>query len=361
MSERFHLARLRNSVFAKLFGIMLGLGLVIPLVVGGFFILLVRPTLYTSWQNRHELAVAHNWLLLLVLALLVVMVFTAHALLRRALKPLRWLQEGVVALSEGNLDVVVPRRTKDEFGALTDAFNHMVGRVREMVRSRDQLLLDVSHELRSPLTRMKVALELGPEDTYKPRLAANVAEMEAMVIELLELERLRQGRGLQIERNDLVRLVREVVEVCEGQPPGVRLGVTPEKVVLEMDPEKVRSVLGNLLENAAKYSLPGSGPVCVSIAEREGAAVVKVEDDGPGIPEEDLPSLFEPFFRVDRSRSRKTGGYGLGLSLCKRIMEAHGGSIAVENRPSRGAAFVLTFPRPGRDARIPDHVEQRAS
>lgn len=349
MNERHHLAQLRHSVFARLLGIMLGVGLVIPLTVGVFFVFWVRPIFKACavGPSVETMQAVHNRLLFFLLLLLVAIIFTAHVLLRRALRPLRWLQEGVAALSDGNLDVAVPHRTKDEFGALTDAFNHMVGRVREMVRSRDQLLLDVSHELRSPLTRMKVALELLPEsehDEHKPRLAANVAEMEAMVTELLELERLRQGRGLRIEQSDLMRVVREVVESCAGQPPGVMLAAGPEKLTLAIDPEKVRTVLGNLLENAAKYSLADSKPICVSVAEQDNAALVKVEDDGPGIPEEDITSLFEPFFRVDRSRSRKTGGYGLGLSLCKRIMEAHKGSIAVENRPTRGAAFVLRFP-----------------
>ena len=116
--------------------------------------------------------------------------------------------------------------------------------------------------------------------------------------------------------------------------------------MLTLDPEKVRSVLTNLLENASKYALPDSKSVVVVVNASEGAVEVKVEDDGPGIPEADFPKLFEPFFRVDRSRSRKTGGYGLGLSLCKRVMEAHGGRIAVENNPGRGASFLLTFPRP---------------
>jgi len=102
----------------------------------------------------------------------------------------------------------------------------------------------------------------------------------------------------------------------------------------------------NLLENVVKYSLPDSRPIEVSAAIEASSVVVQVADDGPGVPEEDLSSLFEPFFRVDRSRSRKTGGYGLGLSICKRIMEAHGGTIAAANNPGRGASFTLTFPGP---------------
>jgi two-component system sensor histidine kinase CiaH len=118
-----------------------------------------------------------------------------------------------------------------------------------------------------------------------------------------------------------------------------------QEIELNIDADKVRTVLRNLLENAFKYSLPDSRAVEISCAQSDHSVVIRVSDDGPGIPIEDAAGLFEPFFRVDRSRSKKTGGYGLGLSICKRIMEAHGGDIVFQNNPGRGASFVLTFPR----------------
>ena len=120
---------------------------------------------------------------------------------------------------------------------------------------------------------------------------------------------------------------------------------SPE-VVAEIDPDRMRTVIRNLLENAIKYSLPDSRPVEVSASQNGGRVVIRVTDDGPRIPEGDRASLFLPFFRVDRSRSKKTGGYGLGLSIAKRIVEAHGGTIAVENNPQRGSSFVVTLPKP---------------
>jgi signal transduction histidine kinase len=299
-----------------------------------------------AWRIGRGLREAHVVLLVLLLLLMAGVVITAHAVLRRLLGPLRSLGAGVERLSEGQLDVVVPKRTRDEFGVLTDAFNKMVRRVRDMVGARDQLLLDVSHELRSPLTRMKVALELLPQTEGTRRMAADVGEMEVMISELLELERLRDGGGIRTERMDLMAILRDVVRGLEDRPPGVRVVSPASAILLEVDPDKVRVVLRNLLENALKYSLPDSRPVEVSAARDGATVVVRVTDDGPGIPKDDLPRLFEPFFRVDRSRSKKTGGYGLGLSICKRIMEAHGGGIAVEHNPKRGASFVLTFPSP---------------
>ncbi|HLA76041.1 MAG TPA: HAMP domain-containing sensor histidine kinase [Vicinamibacteria bacterium] len=299
-----------------------------------------------SWEFGRRMQAAHDKLLWLLLCLIVAVIAIAHVTLRRALVPLRLLHDGVLRLSDGDLEVELPNRTRDEFGALTDAFNQMVRQVKEMLRARDRLLLDVSHELRSPLTRMKVALALLPDGEKKTGMAADVREMEAMITELLEIERLRDGRGIRTERRDLTPILREAASALQDVGAGVRLLPGASEILLDMDVDRVRAVLRNLVENALKYSLPDSRPVEVSACEQGDAVVVRVADDGPGIPEADLVSIFEPFYRVDRSRSKKTGGYGLGLSICKSVMEAHGGGIAVENRAPRGAVFTLTFKRP---------------
>ena len=192
-----------------------------------------------------------------------------------------------------------------------------------MIQARDQLLLDVSHELRSPLTRLKVALALLPEDENKAGMTGDLREMEAMITELLELERIREGRGLHLGRHDLLGVLREAAEAFKDEPPGVQLILPASPVLMDIDREKIKTVLRNLLENARKYSLEDSRPVEVAVHQDAGAIAVRVSDDGPGIPEADIPNLFEPFYRVDRSRSRKTGGYGLGLSIAKK---SHGGA-----------------------------------
>jgi signal transduction histidine kinase len=298
-----------------------------------------------AWTFGRRMQEAHGVLLALLLLVMAAVVVTAHAVLRRLLGPLRVLSDGVERLSGGELDVELPRRGRDEFGRLTDAFNHMVARVREMIGARDQLLTDVSHELRSPLTRMKVALELLPDDGQRTRLAGDVVEMERMVAELLELERLRLRRDLSVAPQDLMPILREIAERFEDNPPGVRVTSTSFEVMVDIDGEEIRTVLRNLLENAVKYSLPQSRPIEVTVVQNSDSVTVRVTDDGAGIPDGDVDRIFEPFFRVDRSRSHATGGYGLGLSICKRVMEAHGGSIAVERTGSRGSSFILIFPR----------------
>ncbi len=296
-------------------------------------------------QLSERLRNAHTRMLLVVLVIMIAVFVSAYLVLKRALRPLRLLDAGVRQMGEGQLDVVVPKQTHDEFGVLTDAFNRMARRVRDMVRARDQLLQDVSHELRSPLTRMKVALEMLPEGERKRAMAADVAEMEHMVTQLLELHRASGEAGLRRERTDLVALVRDVVSREAARPPGVRVTEAPDTVFVNADVEGMRTVLRNLVDNALKFSLPDSRAVEVTVKGENHAAVIRVRDDGAGVRAEDVERIFEPFSRPDPSRSKKTGGYGLGLSICKRIVDAHGGSIRVETHDGRGATFVVTLPR----------------
>jgi signal transduction histidine kinase len=349
VSAQLEPARKQSSVFGKLAAIMLVMALALMTITTGFFIVLVQPTLHGQIRP----GVAHAWLLVLSLAVMSGVVLTTQAVLTKLLRPLRVLNDGVTRLGEGDLTVTVPRTTTDEFGTLTDAFNRMAGRVREMVTARDQLLIDVSHELRSPLTRMKVALELMPDDAQRARLSSDVVEMERMITGLLELERLRTGaagaRGVTLVRQDILPVVREIVANYEDRPPGVQFSADgAREIFADADAEQLRTVMRNLLENAVKYSLPDSKAIRVTVETRDDAARIRVADDGVGVPHEDAEHIFEPFFRVDRSRSKESGGYGLGLSICKRVMEAHGGQIAFEPGSGRGATFVLSFPKHAR-------------
>src|SRR5689334_7283815 len=159
-----------------------------------FFVALVQPAVHAGI----DVGKAHAMLLTASLAVVFGVVLLTQRVLQHLLRPLRELNDGVTRLGEGELSVNIQRSTSDEFGTLTDAFNQMAARVREMVAARDQLLIDVSHELRSPLTRLKVALELMPDDVPRARLKREVAEMERMITGLLELERLRSGRGVHL-------------------------------------------------------------------------------------------------------------------------------------------------------------------
>jgi signal transduction histidine kinase len=260
------------------------------------------------------------------------------------LKPVRVLREGVKQLSEGNIDYRMSTNRIDELGRLVDSFNTMAQRIREMIHARDRLLQDVSHELRSPLTRVKVALEFLEEDNIKKTISDDISEMETMIRELLETDRLKsQHGGLELEKINILHLLREVSTEFQDRKPGIKFVSFPGNISLNVDKKRIKILTRNILDNALRYSDPHGYPVEISLREKANEIIISVQDFGSGIPEQELPYIFEPFYRVDKSRSKKTGGYGLGMSLSKRIMEAHNGTIAITSKLNVGTTVFLKF------------------
>ena len=279
-----------------------------------------------------------------IIGLIAFILTGSYLVVRWLFRPLDWLAEGVVQIAFGNLDHRVSVRSGDQLGQLAGALNDMASRIREMLRARDRLLLDVSHELRSPLTRIKVALEFVPNESTKEKIQQEIRELEAMITELLESERLNSDYGgVTLSETDLVPVVRDLVETYTGPAPGVRLVATPGSVQVNLDPNRFQVALRNVLDNALKHTRPEQGPVEVRIETNAGTVRVAVRDHGPGVPPDEHALIFEPFYRVDKSRTRTTGGYGLGLSLAKKIMAAHGGDIVLSSEPGEGSTFVLLF------------------
>ncbi|HET9870710.1 MAG TPA: HAMP domain-containing sensor histidine kinase, partial [bacterium] len=308
----------------SLFFLVLCLALVVSLTSSGGF----------TWKHLFH---ALGWILIIL--------FVAFLGLRRMFGPMRHLMRGVMELSNGNLDFRFPPKGRGEFDFLAFNFNYMADRIQDMMRSKDQLLLDVSHELRSPLTRLKLALEMAPGHKLKASMMEDIAEMESLLAALLETQQLKSDHGkLRLEELDLSALLAETAAKYQGRAPGLALR-PGAPAVARVDGARARTVFQNLLENALKYSAHQSKPVEISIEPRDGAVWVEVRDHGSGVPPADREKIFEPFYRVDKSRAKETGGYGLGLSLCREIMRAHGGSITLEDRPGPGCVFRLVFPR----------------
>ena len=284
-------------------------------------------------------------LLVIMFVLLTAILAAAFFALRHILRPVKLLNTGVEQVGRGNLKHRVPLKNADEFRDLAAAFNDMTARIEDMLQTKDQLLLDISHELRTPITRMKVALEFLPESRARKSLQADIVEMEKMVGGILETARLRHKYAeLKKQPTDLVALLKQTAAAFEKQPPGIVTVDLPQEVILQVDPHQIKTVFENLLSNAFKYCEPESDPVKISLERRATDVIVRVEDHGIGIPQEELAHIFEPFYRVDKSRSKDTGGYGLGLSLCKTIMEAHEGKIEVQSRLKEGTTVCLFFP-----------------
>ena len=296
------------------------------------------------WAENHENA---GRILLAMAAILSAILATAYFFLRRVLKPLRTLKTGVEALGTGKLEYRVPQTGHDEFRDLSDAFNTMAGRLSDLLKNKEQLLLDVSHELRSPITRLKVQLELIKDQETRQNLQADVAEMEAMVSTILEEARLRNtSASLHREPTDMVRLIQSVVDDFQNFKPGIASGAL-DTVTVQVDREKFRMVLRNLIDNALKNTPADGKPVCVSMTRGENRIDIVVEDRGVGIAESALPHLFDPFYRTDTSRSRKTGGFGLGLSLCKAVVDAHNGKIDIASTLGQGTRVNVMLPISG--------------
>ena len=319
---------------------------------------------YGKYQGRHVIEVdkepgrfifgasrslpvdsARHRLLVIMLVLLTAILTVAFFVIRYILRPVKWLNTGVQEVSRGNLKHRVPLKKSDELRDLAAAFNNMTERIRDMLHTKEQLLLDVSHELRTPVTRMKVALEFLEDSQAKQSLQADIEEMEKMVSEILETAR-RQHKyeNLKKQRIDLVDLLKRTMAAFENQPPGVEMIDVAPEMQAEVDPEQVKTVFENVFNNAIKYSQAESEPIQVSCQKQGSFAVIRITDKGIGIPDAELAHIFEPFYRVDKSRTKDTGGYGLGLSLCKTIMEAHDGKIEVQSRPQRGTTVSLYFP-----------------
>lgn len=277
-------------------------------------------------------------------AVLAAVLAVAHFFLRRIMNPLRPLKEGVEALGSGRLDHRIPASGRDEFRDLGDAFNLMAARLSGLLHSKEQLLLDVSHELRTPLTRLKVQLEMVPDLEIRQSLHTDVAEMETMITAILEEAKMRNtSAALQLQPTDMADLLNSVVEEYQDRPPGAVCGPSKPATLL-VDGDKMRTVVRNLIDNAVKHTPADGPPVAVSLVSDEAQAAIVVEDRGIGIAAEALPHLFEPFYRADASRSRKTGGFGLGLSICKAIIDAHHGQIRIDSKPGQGTRVTVTLP-----------------
>jgi signal transduction histidine kinase len=192
---------------------------------------------------------------------------------------------------------------------------------------------------------MKVALEFIPEDASRESLLDDVQEMEQMVTEILETARLKSEYGqLNLKETDLVKLIRDICITFEGKTPGIHFENTLGKCQTFADAEQIETVLKNLLANAIKYSTVGNAPVEICLKKSDAGTFIEIQDHGPGIQDEELGFIFEPFYRIDKSRNKTTGGYGLGLSLCKNIIEAHGGKITVLSKLGEGTIFKFNIP-----------------
>lgn len=279
-----------------------------------------------------------------VLTLLVVIAL-AYAYVRRLLRPIDDIRVGVQRYGKGEFGRNITVRRHDELGDLAQKINTMAHDLQQMLDGKRALLLAISHELRSPLTRARINVELLPEsgDTAVSRsaLLRDLAEMRDLIHDLLESERLSGSHvALHREPTDLCALVRSLVD-DSLVPQGVTLDLAPDLPVAGLDAARVRLAIRNLLDNAVRHGAGGKPPR-VSVQRGDHGLVVTVRDHGPGVEPAHLAHLGEAFYRTDAARQRVTGGVGLGLHLARQVALAHGGSLTFRNAdPGLEAMLVL--------------------
>ncbi len=277
--------------------------------------------------------------------LLLAMIGATYLFQLAHLRPLRQLRAGVDAVSRGDFSTQVPVVRHDDIGQVATAFNQMTRQIEEMIDAREHLLGDVSHELRSPLTRIKVALELLPAGRERDAIARDVRVMESLITALLEREQVRalSERADADTDVDLAAVTREIVNAFEVRAPGIEFDDANVSTAIRGDADLLQVLVHNLVDNAVKFSLPDSLPVEVSLGATNGTVDLVVQDDGRGIPEEDIERVFEPFVKLDPSRGHRSG-YGLGLNICRRIVEAHQGTIEIAGGEERGTRVLVRLP-----------------
>ena len=280
------------------------------------------------WQQRIAL-----WFVLSALAMAPV----AYIFARRLAAPIRLFAEAAERLGRDPRAAPLALKGPSEIRAAVGAFNDMQERLRRYVEDRTAMVGAIAHDLRTPLTRLRFRIE-GLPDEQRAKISADIDQMEEMISATLNFVRdtTRPGERTPLELSSLLEsLCDEMAET--GAATEVEAG---EKVVLEGDPMALRRLFSNLLENAVKFG----GRARARVFRDASNAFVEIDDDGPGIPPADSEKVFEPFYRREPSRSRQTGGIGLGLAVVRSIARGHGGDVALVNRTGGGLTARVQLP-----------------
>ncbi len=262
--------------------------------------------------------------------------------------------QGLQALSRvadefgsGKLDARARMKPSDTAFPLAERINHMADRIEDLLEAQKSLLHSVSHELRTPIARLEFGLELLDARARDPDLSKRIRGMEgdlrelnALVNELLDMSKLDSARNLQTTPTDLAPLLHDCTQSLPPSPHALDCDIGHDLGELDVDRRLLARAVGNLLRNAQKYA---AGRILLSASRAGGKVEIAVDDDGPGIPPDEREKVFDPFYRLDRSRDRATGGFGLGLSIARKAVALHGGTVRVDDSPLGGARFVITL------------------
>ena len=285
-------------------------------------------------------------LLPVVIGMGLLLVFLTYLAVRRLFLPIGEIREGAARIGRGDFDHRIGRVRRDELGELAGDVNKVAADVQGMLDAKRQLLLGISHELRTPLSRLRLALEFLPEDTGREGIATDIDEMERIIGTLLEAERLNDRHAaLHKSAVEPLALANSVIaDYFSRDSQHIRVIAESELKAVNIDEPRVILLLKNLLSNALRYTDPDGAPITVGVRLGNGKLQISVTDSGPGFPHDQIEHIGEPFWRGDPSRTRGTGGSGLGLYLTRLVATAHGGSLRLDERHVGGARFIVELP-----------------
>lgn len=278
------------------------------------------------------------------LTLAALVLFINYLMVNKLLDPVRLLKEGAERIEKGDLNFRVKSNRQDELGELTESINHMADSLQSMLEAKRQLLMAISHELRTPITKAKLRLEFMPTSEEKTQLREDIDEIDLLISDLLEAEQLNNEHSVLVaEPVEFAGFVKSIAKQFETYEGGLKIDIPEEDEIFHLDKLRVRLLITNLLNNAIRHGQ--AEPILVEVSFDKDRVILKVIDHGEGIPEKHLSQITEPFYRADSSRQRNTGGFGLGLYLCRLIAEAHGGSLLIHSEMEKGTRLTVSLPR----------------
>ena len=324
--EGVQAARYKNRTYAK-----------IPF--GDYTIFLVTPKMSVAAQR--------TYIIELIIAITLLVFLICYAMVQRIFRPIKSIEEGANQIGQGQLEYRIDVKQKDELGSLAEKINQLAVNVQEMLAAKQRLNLGVSHELRSPLTRARLEVELLEDSKIKEDLLNEINAMETIIANLLDSEAINYGhKKLKLELFELSDMISQLIQKS-GFLADSNIAFIPLDYAAQVEADKTlfEVMIKNILENAIRYNPVDGEPIQVRVEQVEDTYEIKIRDFGPGFSKEDLTKVTEPFYRTGQSRSRQSGGFGLGLYLCKQIVEAHQGTITIANHEETGAVVAVTIPK----------------
>ena len=283
----------------------------------------------------------------------IIILFGSWWLARSVSRPVNVLRQASAEIAKGNFEVRVKEKVgnrKDELGQLGQSFDHMASKIESLIGSQKQLFRDISHEMRTPLTRQKIAIELAHDPANTASMLVKIEQQNQVIEDLIEnlltLMQLEDSQGHPMAAIDMTEIIHSVIDAAELNLSAKGLQLL-EKTAATLpvwgDSTLLTRALENLLINAVKYS-PEQSAIHIEGKHTEENVIITISDEGPGIPEQELANILKAFYRADKSRHNTTGGFGLGLAITDKIVRQHGGSLAIENRAPSGLCVTIVLP-----------------